>query len=171
MPKKLKRKLYTASSYKQELAKEMDKLKALMKKTWGQAPDVQATLEPCFMVRVDFNIKGFAHKGGKMYLSQKSMNGYRRPEKVVQAIAAEIASHRNTCGDCGEALPALWARTYHAERVLKGAEGNSHRYYIWPGAGKSVEKDLPLIPADAVERMASPRRAQKIDRAIKKLKA
>lgn len=180
--------------YLRELRKEYAELTKLMKQTWGVAPDVGISLAP--VVVADFNIKGFAHEGRKFSLTPKNVQGYRTPRRVARAIAQEITSHRNTCNDCGERVPAIWQRVWHAKAALGlqswGSDLNpdgSRKYVFYDKLPEPVkvypykdnpsyyyyqrhtteERTMHLIPADAVERKLHPQFAKLIDRAIAKL--
>jgi hypothetical protein len=155
--------------------KTMAGVLASMKQAWGTQPDVQLHFEPCLVVRADFNIKGFAHKGRRTYVTLKHMTGYRRPEKVVASIAQELLDHRNTCGECGEKTPPVTARMAHAYRILGrdrgwGIENYNPKtgvaLYRWYDGKRYVSMRSALTPPDAMERLLYPSRAKFIDKAI-----
>jgi len=136
------------AAYEQALRRNLDELLELMKKTWGFRPDLAVAVEPALIVRVHFNLKGFAHKGAKYYVSAAAARQHRRPARVARMIAGELSGHRNTCRECGEGIPAIW------ERLAR----SSWRHYGDPAA-----LDLP---ADPVERKVHPRLARRLDKRL-----
>src|SRR5438067_2180625 len=105
------------TAFETSLNAELDQIRALMKEEWGYAPDLTPVIETALVVRVNFNIKGFAHKGRALIINETNINKHRKPHLVARTISSEIVSHRNTCADCGDGIAALHYRergkSYH----------------------------------------------------------
>ena len=53
------------AAYRRDLRWELCGTSTLMQKTWGFRPDIDVEVEDVVLVRVNFNLKGFAHEGGE----------------------------------------------------------------------------------------------------------
>lgn len=144
---------YTAASYKEALQKEMDQIKAVMQEAWGFTPQLEIEVETALVVRANFNLKGFAHTGRKIYVSQRTANGYRKPKAIARMIAGEVTAHRNTCAQCGENIPNIHTRV--STWCLKPGSWAHNKY------GDKLD-----TPADAVEKALHPCLAKKLERRL-----
>lgn len=186
--KRKPKKVWSFADYQAAFQTELDQLLALMRDTWGAAPNIIGRVDPCVMVSADFNMKGFAHKGGRQYVHAGNMHR-RTPQKTAQQIVAEVLFHRNTCKECGEPGITLRERywllrdlldpttyTYRERGCVKlyGTKNNPQRsaynckrgnagvvYTIEKPGDKGCE--FFIIPPDPVERRACPTLSRKVD--------
>jgi hypothetical protein len=94
---------------KREIALWLD----LCERTWDYRPALAFSSyasTKCVIIKVEFNIKGFSHKGQRMYVNRRSYRTWRSPKHLAREIIAEISQHRNTCMDCGEGIANIHTR-------------------------------------------------------------
>lgn len=139
------------ASYRRQLLDELGKLLDLCEQEWGFRPPIEVHVDPIMMVTADFNLKGFAHKGGRTYVTEKSAAGYRKPKNVARSIVGELAAHKNTCERCGDGGLTMWQRI----AAIQGM-GSPYSWY----RDKPLEAVLQL--PDGVERACYPRRAARL---------
>jgi hypothetical protein len=162
---------FDMSKYSREVKEQVEQLLDVAEKTWGFRPPIELVVEPCLVVRADFNLNGFAHKGQKTYVTEKGAAGYRKATAVARRLVGEIVAHRDTCKECGENLIPLWARARGVSELL--TKGAVYCYYIQRlredgrhVTEKTAEEVGLLRPADAIERAVNPRTAARLDALI-----
>lgn len=109
-------------NYLKRFSKETDSIKQLMKKTWGIAPKLETNIYPAIQIRTDFKMKGFAHDGKLLTVSDLQAKYHRKPEYVARMFMRELTAHRNTCKECGENTPTLWQRFYFGKELIWALE-------------------------------------------------
>ena len=80
--------------YADKLDEEMQVYINLMKKCWGEAPELNPKVEVVLKVSMDFDLGDFPHKGQAFYVSPDKVKKLA-PDKVAKQIVQEINSHRN----------------------------------------------------------------------------
>jgi len=153
----LSKKAYTVA-----LDSEMDTWIDLMKKCWGEAPELEPKVEVVLKVSMDFDLGDFPHKGQEFYVSADKFKKLA-PDKVAKKIVQEINSHRNACNRCGVPTPHIWSRQYPQSTRLIG-----HKNYR---TGLNyTEEDLMLydVPSDELERKLHPMISGRVDKRLRK---
>lgn len=159
--KVIEKKPIEKGAFETALNAELDQIKALMLEEWGYAPELTPVIETALVVRVNFDIKGFAHKGRALIINETNIHKHRKPHLVARAICSEIVSHRNTCADCGDGIAALHYRERGAGFNYGGdkppPEGFMYGYDRDPET-KEVKKPLLMlnILPDRVEQLLAP---------------
>ena len=152
----LSRKAYTT-----ELESEMVMWTDLMKKCWGEAPELEPKVEVVLKVSMDFDLGDFPHQGQVFYVSpEKEVK--LSPDKVAKKIVQEINSHRNHCNRCGVPVPHIWSRQYGQSTRLIGRKN-------WRTGELYTEEDLMLydLPPDELERKLHPMISGRVDKRLK----
>lgn len=158
-----------AKTYGPLVEQELNKILDLMHREWGYKPNLAVSVQPAVIVQVDFNMKGFAHKGRQIWVRQGNLHR-RSPRHVAIEICREISAHRNTCADCGEGIASLYTRAsdhtdwYQGAGVPKGYM----RGYDYDKATKTSRRTLlrlNVLP-DAVEKLLEPRRSKRAEKRI-----
>jgi hypothetical protein len=150
-------KTLTKSVYARRLRKALDHYLDVMERTWGFRPDIQPVVELCLIVKADFNIVGFAHKGSRSYVHAGNL-GRLTPEKVAQRIMGEIVFHRNTCGECGTGTVPLYERAQTEECI--------ERRLQWHSKIDECRADYD-VPPDAVEEAVFPRMSARLRKRLR----
>jgi hypothetical protein len=152
----LSKKAYTVA-----LDAEMNTWLDLMKKCWGEAPELEPKVEVVLKVSMDFDLGDFPHKGQEFYVSADKFKKLA-PDKVAKKIVQEINSHRNSCDRCGVPTPHIWNRQH----------GIGHR---WMGKinyrtrQPYTEEELAIydLPPDELERKLHPMLSSKLDKRLR----
>lgn len=160
---------------------EFDAALDVMEAEWGFRPELNLKVEGMLRLSVDFNMKGFAHKGAGIYVRPTNLKRLT-PRTIVQRLAGELVTHRNSCERCGVLLPALWERIRFHEERQKARPAWIDARQEWPrrpsirwtdenGKGQwrdATDADLLKFytPADAVERALFPGRSRTLDKLL-----
>ena len=148
--------------YEDKLNEEMQVYIDLMKKCWGEAPELNPKVEVILKVSMDFDLGDFPHKGQSFFVSPDKKDKLA-PDKVAKKIVQEINSHRNACNRCGVPTPHIWSRQYPQSTRLIG-----HKNYR---TGLNyTEEDLMLydVPSDELERKLHPMISGRVDKRLRK---
>jgi len=142
--------MLTRKKYADELNEEMKTYIDLMKKCWGDAPELEPKVEVILKVSMDFDLGDFPHKGQAFYVTPDKEDKLA-PDKVAKKIVQEINSHRNACNRCGVPTPHIWSRQYGQSTRLIGHK-NYRTGLLY------TEEDLMLydVPPDELERKLHP---------------
>ena len=105
--------------YADKLDEEMQVYVDLMKKCWGEAPELNPKVEVVLKVSMDFDLGDFPHKGQSFYVTPDKVKRMA-PDKVAMKIVQEINSHRNHCNRCGVPVPHIWSRQHGQSTRLIG---------------------------------------------------
>src|SRR5581483_11654289 len=60
------------------------------------------TVEPAVHLKMDFNLKGFAHKGQGTYATEAQARTRKKPAIIARKFLSELCDHRQQCDRCGE---------------------------------------------------------------------
>jgi len=147
--------------YERELDSEMGVYVDLMKKCWGDAPELEPKVEVVLKVSMDFDLGDFPHKGQEFYVS---LDRYKKlaPDKVAKKIVQEINSHRNRCDRCGVPTPHIWSRQYGMTQRWIG-KINYRTGELW------TEEEMAMydLPPDDLERKIHPRLSSILDKRLR----
>ena len=145
--------MLTRKKYADELNESMEMYIDLMKKCWGEAPELEPKVEVILKVSMDFDLGDFPHKGQAFYVS---------PDKVAKKIVQEINSHRNHCNRCGVPVPHVWSRQHGMPSRFLGMKN-------WRTGQLYTEEDLMLydIPPDELERKLHPMLSNRLAKRLK----
>jgi len=146
--------------YAEELNESMQMYIDLMKKCWGEAPELEPKVEVVLKVSMDFDLGDFPHEGQAFYITPDKVQQFA-PDKVAKKIAQEINSHRNACNRCGVPTPHIWSRQH----------GMGHRYVgniNYRTKKPYTEEELAMydLPPDELERKLHPGLARKLDKRL-----
>jgi hypothetical protein len=148
------------SAFETALNAELDKIRALMLKEWGYAPELKPEIETALVVRVNFNIKGFTHKGRSLIINESNIQKHRKPHLAARIICSEIVAHRNTCADCGDGIASLYHRAIgggYWSMDQNAPDGFMLGYDRDPETNEVKRPLLMLnVPPDAVEMLLAP---------------
>jgi hypothetical protein len=159
-----------AKTYGPLVEQELNKILDLMHREWGYKPNLAVSVQPAVIVQVDFNMKGFAHKGRQIWVRQGNLHR-RNPRRVAMEICREISQHRNTCADCGEGIASLYTRASYDPSHYWGNSPVRKGYvrgYDYDKVTKKVRHPLlklNVLP-DAVEKLLEPRRSKLAEKRI-----
>ena len=153
--------MLTRKKYAEELDESMQMYIDLMKKCWGEAPELNPKVEVVLKVSMDFDLGDFTHKGQAFYVSPDKVKKLA-PDKVATKIVQEINSHRNHCNRCGVPVPHIWSRQYGQNGRLLGQKN-------WRTNGLYTEEDLLMydLPPDELERKLHPMISARVDKRLK----
>jgi len=151
----LSKKAYTVA-----LDSEMDTWVDLMKKCWGEAPELEPKVEVVLKVSMDFDLGDFPHQGQTFYVSEDKFKKLS-PDKVAKKIVQEINSHRNRCDRCGVPTPHIWLRQH-------GVGGRWVGKNNWRTGKPWTEEDIAMydLPPDELERKLHPQLSRWLDRRL-----
>ena len=154
----LSKKAYTVA-----LDSEMDTWIDLMKKCWGEAPELEPKVEVILKVSMDFDLGDFPHKGQTFFVSADKFKKLS-PDKVAKKIVQEINSHRNRCDRCGVPTPHIWLRQH-------GVGGRWIGKNNWRTGKPWTEEDVAMynLPPDELERKLHPMLSSKLDKRLREL--
>ena len=148
--------------YADALDESMQMYVDLMKKCWGEAPELEPKVEVVLKVSMDFDLGDFPHQGQVFYISpDKEVK--LAPDKVAKKIVQEINSHRNHCNRCGVPVPHVYSRQYGVnERIKAGTVRN------WRTGQMYTEEEILAydIPSDELERTLHPVLSRKLDKRL-----
>tara|TARA_Y100001951_G_C11272141_1_gene259466 strand:+ start:148 stop:684 length:537 start_codon:yes stop_codon:yes gene_type:complete len=153
--------MLTRKKYAEELDESMQMYIDLMKKCWGEAPELNPKVEVVLKVSMDFDLGDFPHQGQVFYVSpEKEVK--LSPDKVAKRIVQEINSHRNHCNRCGVPVPHIWSRQHGQSTRLIGRKN-------WRTGELYTEEDLMLydLPPDELERKLHPMISGRVDKRLK----
>jgi hypothetical protein len=174
MPKQRAKKtqlpVFQADRWRRAIERSLAEILTLMRREWGDAPDIRVTVEPCLAVWADFGLKGFAHRGGRTFVRQARAEALA-PAVLARRIAGELALHRNTCGRCGTGTPTLYERLRaHQDRVSEDNYLRKRVPYLYADGkyrpARAAERVLFDAPPDAVERHLFPRAAARLQKLL-----
>ena len=147
--------------YAVELDESMQMYIDLMKKCWGEAPELEPKVEVVLKVSMDFDLGDFPHKWQEFYVS---VDKYKKlsPDKVAMKIVQEINSHRNQCNRCGVPTPHLWSRQH-------GAGNSIRKYNNWRTGKPYTEEEIAMydLPPDDLERKIHPVLSRRLEKRLK----
>ena len=154
----LSKKAYTVA-----LDAEMDTWIDLMKKCWGEAPELEPKVEVVLKVSMDFDLGDFPHKGQTFFVSEDKFKKLA-PDKVAKKIVQEINSHRNACNRCGVPTPHIWNRQHGVSKRIT-------MYANWRTGEPYTEEEIAMydLPPDDLERKLHPMLSSKLDKRLKEL--
>src|SRR5262249_7049525 len=122
---------FRADRWRRAIECALAEVLALMRREWGDAPDIDVTVEPCLAVRANFGLKGFTHRGGRTFVRQARAKALA-PAVLARRIAGEVALHGNTCGRCGTGTPTLYERLHvHQDRGSGDAYVRTRVSYLY----------------------------------------
>ena len=150
----------THDQYQTQLQAKLNELVAFCAQHWGDAPELEVTVTPALMVRCNFDLGDFPHKG-RSFLIHAQNESRRSPDKIATEIMAEVASHRNQCNRCGLGVPDMPYRAFAAKQFAEQLRNNDNIDVLMHYA-----KYQPLTPADEPERKLFPLKARKLDEHI-----
>ena len=133
----------------------------LMKKCWGEAPELNPKVEVVLKVSMDFDLGDFPHKGQSFFVSPDKEDKLA-PDKVAKKIVQEINHHRNACNRCGVPVPHIWSRQRGRDNMWL-----SRKNYK---TGESyTEEELAMydLPSDELERKLHPMISGRVDKRLK----
>ena len=149
--------------YADALDESMQMYVDLMKKCWGEAPELEPKVEVVLKVSMDFDLGDFPHQGQVFYISpDKEVK--LAPDKIAKKIVQEINSHRNHCNRCGVPVPHVWSRQHGASEYLKSGKARNWRTgttYTW------AEIEAYDMPPDELERVLHPMISRRIDKRLR----
>ena len=153
--------MLTRKKYADELDESMQMYIDLMKKCWGDAPELEPKVEVVLKVSMDFDLGDFPHKGQAFYVSPDKEDKLA-PDKVAKKIVQEINSHRNHCNRCGVPVPHVWSRQHGMPSRYLGMKN-------WRTGELYTEEDLMLydIPPDELERKLHPMLSNRLAKRLK----
>jgi len=151
----------TRKKYAEELDESMKMYIDLMKKCWGEAPELNPRVEVILKVSMDFDLGDFPHKGQSFFVSSDKEDKLA-PDKVAKKIVQEINSHRNACNRCGVPTPNIWSRQYGQSTRLIGHKN-------WRTGEPYTAEDLMLydVPPDELERKLHPMISSRVDKRLR----
>ena len=85
---------------------------------WGQSPDLEPSVIPAMLVRCNFDLGDFPHKG-KSLLVHADNARRRTPAHAAREIMREVLTHRNFCNRCGVPVKHVRLRAFEAEKALR----------------------------------------------------
>ena len=149
--------------YADALDESMQMYIDLMKKCWGEAPELEPKVEVVLKVSMDFDLGDFPHQGQVFYISpDKEVK--LAPDKIAKKIVQEINSHRIDCNRCGVPVPHVWSRQHGASEYLKSGKARNWRTgttYTW------AEIEAYDMPPDELERVLHPMISRRIDKRLR----
>ena len=152
--------MLTRKKYAEELDESMQMYIDLMKKCWGNAPELEPKVEVVLKVSMDFDLGDFPHKGQAFYVTPDKEDKLA-PDKVAKKIVQEINSHRNHCDGCGVPVPHIWSRQHTPSSRLIGRK--NYRTGL-----TYTEEDLMMydLPPDELERKLHPMISNRVDKRL-----
>ena len=146
--------------YADKLDESMEMYIDLMKRCWGEAPELEPKVEVVLKVSMDFDLGDFPHKGQVFYVSPDKATKLA-PDKVAMKIVQEINSHRNHCNRCGVPTPHLWSRQY-------GVGERIREYNNWRTGKPYTEEEIMMydLPPDELERKLHPVLSRRLDKRL-----
>ena len=155
--------MLSKKAYNVALDSEMNTWVDLMKKCWGEAPELEPKVEVVLKVSMDFDLGDFPHQGQTFYVSEDKFKKLS-PDTVAKKIVQEINSHRNRCDRCGVPTPHIWLRQH-------GVGGRWIGKNNWRTGKPWTEEDVAMynLPPDELERKLHPMLSSKLDKRLREL--
>ena len=152
--------MLTRKQYAEQLDIEMQTYIDLMKKCWGEAPELEPKVEVVLKVSMDFDLGDFPHQGQVFYVSPDKATKLA-PDKVAKKIVQEINSHRNHCNRCGVPVPHIWSRQHGQSTRLIGQRN-------WRTGNPYTEEELAMydLPPDVLERYIHPVISRRVEKRL-----
>jgi len=155
--------MLTRKKYEEELNESMQMYIDLMKKCWGEAPELEPKVEVVLKVSMDFDLGDFPHKG-QSFIVEPGREEKMSPGKIAKRIVQEINSHRNACNRCGVPTPHLWTRQHGlGNHVQAGISRN------WRTGMSYTENEIAMydLPPDELERKLHPMLSSKLNKRLR----